>query len=53
MSSKFSIFMELLRFLKQQRKFWLIPIIVVVVLLGLLVLLGENSAAAPFIYSLF
>lgn len=53
MNTKFSIFMDLLRFLKQQKKFWLIPIIIVIVMLGLLVLLGENSAAAPFIYSLF
>ncbi|WP_299256541.1 DUF5989 family protein [uncultured Aquimarina sp.] len=53
MSSKFSIFLELLRFLKQQKKYWLIPIILVTVLLAALVLLGENSAVAPFIYSLF
>lgn len=53
MNSKFSIFIELLRFLKQNKKFWLIPIMIVTIILGLLVLLGENSAVAPFIYSLF
>lgn len=53
MRGKLYIFMELLRFLKQQKKYWLIPIIIVLVLLGLLILLGENSAAAPFIYTLF
>lgn len=53
MNSKFSIFIELLSFLKQRKKYWLIPIILVTVLLAALVLLGENSAVAPFIYSLF
>ncbi len=53
MSSKLSIFIELLNFLKQRKKYWLIPIIVVTVFLAALVLLGENSAVAPFIYSLF
>jgi hypothetical protein len=53
MSTKFAIFMELLSFLKHKKKYWLIPIILVLVLLGLLILLGENSAAAPFIYTLF
>ncbi len=45
--------MELLSFLKQRKKYWLIPIILVTVLLAALTLLGENSAVAPFIYSLF
>ncbi len=39
-------------FLKQNKKWWLAPIIVSVLLLGLLVVLG-GSAAAPFIYTLF
>jgi len=53
MNSKFYIFIELLRFLKHQKKYWLIPIIIVTVLLGVLILVGENSAIAPFIYTLF
>ncbi|MCL6294416.1 DUF5989 family protein [Jejuia spongiicola] len=45
--------MELLSFLKQRKKYWLIPIILVIVFFAALILLGENSALAPFIYSLF
>jgi hypothetical protein len=44
---------EFLVFLKQRKKYWLIPIIVVMVLLGLLLLTAQNSVVAPFIYTLF
>ncbi|MGD8316462.1 MAG: DUF5989 family protein [Myxococcales bacterium] len=43
---------ELWGFLKANKKWWLAPIIVAIVLLGLLVVLG-GTAAAPFIYTLF
>lgn len=43
---------ELIGFLKNNKKWWLGPIIVAILLLGLLVLLG-GTAAAPFIYTLF
>ena len=43
---------EFLLFLKENKKFWLIPPLVALFLLGLLVLLG-GTAAAPFIYTLF
>ncbi len=43
---------ELYGFLKDNKKWWLAPIMLSVVMLGLLVLLG-GSAAAPFIYTLF
>ena len=43
---------ELLEFLAENKKWWLLPIVISVLLLGLLVLLG-GSAAAPFIYTLF
>jgi hypothetical protein len=45
-------FQELGEFLKENRKWWLTPIVVVIVLLGVLIALGGTSAA-PFIYSLF
>jgi hypothetical protein len=41
------------RFLEARRKFWLLPIIVVSVLLGGLLILAQGSAVAPFIYTLF
>jgi hypothetical protein len=43
---------ELIGFLKANKKWWLAPIIISILLLGLLVLLG-GTAAAPFIYTLF
>jgi len=44
---------ELLAFLKQRKKYWLWPIIIILVLLGTLVVLVEGTALAPFIYSFF
>lgn len=44
---------DLYGFMAKRKKFWLAPILIVVVLLGVLVVLGEGSAVAPFIYTLF
>jgi hypothetical protein len=40
-------------FMGKRKKFWLAPIILVMVLLGVLVVFGQGSAVAPFIYTLF
>jgi len=49
--------MEFLRefwsFLKVRKKFWLLPIIIVLLLLGVLFVLTSGSAVAPFVYTLF
>ncbi len=45
--------MELWAFMKERKKFWLLPIVVVLVLLGSLLVLTQGSAVAPFIYTLF
>ena len=45
--------MELWAFMKERKKFWLLPIIMVLLLLGTLIVLTEGSAVAPFIYTLF
>ena len=44
---------ELWRFMKARKKFWLMPIIIVMFLLGGLLVLAQGSAVAPFIYTLF
>ena len=44
---------ELWEFLRERKKFWLLPIIIFLVLLGSLIVLTEGSAVAPFIYTLF
>ena len=51
--SKSSTIIQLFRFLIKQKKYWLFPIIIVFVLLGVLIVLGESSVVAPFIYTLF
>jgi hypothetical protein len=49
--------MDLLRdlwsYMKTRKRFWLAPIIVVLLLLGMLIVLAQGSAVAPFIYTLF
>ena len=50
---KMSILKEFWDFLKVRKKWWLTPIIVILVLLGALIVLTEKSAVAPFIYTLF
>jgi hypothetical protein len=40
-------------FMRERKKFWLAPIMVVMILLGSLVVLAQGSAVAPFIYTLF
>jgi hypothetical protein len=44
---------ELWQFLRVRRKFWMLPIIIVMLLLGGLLVLAQGSAVAPFIYTLF
>ncbi len=44
---------DLWGFMKERKKFWLIPIIFVLLLLGVLVVFVQGSAIAPFIYTLF
>ena len=49
----FELFKDLWLFLGERKKFWLAPIIVVMVLLGGLIVFAQGSAVAPFIYTLF
>jgi len=48
-----SIFYELWAFLRVRKKFWLTPIILILLLFGALLVLSSGSAVAPFIYTLF
>ena len=45
--------LELWAFMKDRKKFWLLPIIAVLLLFGTLIVLTQGSAVAPFIYTLF
>ncbi len=51
--SKLSIFSELWAFLRIRKKWWLLPILILIVLLGLILVFAQGSALAPFIYTVF
>jgi hypothetical protein len=48
-----NLLVEIWRYMRARRKFWLLPIFVVMILLGVLLVLAKGSAVAPFIYTLF
>lgn len=50
---KASLLREFLQFLRRERKWWLIPLVLVILLLGVLLVIAESSALAPFFYPLF
>jgi len=51
--SKGRVLLEFWSFLRQEKKYWLVPIAIVFVLFGLLIIFSQSSAVAPFIYTLF
>jgi hypothetical protein len=48
-----SFFKEFWEFLKERKKYWLFPIIIVLALFGALIVLSQGTAVAPFIYTIF
>ena len=48
-----SFLVEIWNFFRVRKKYWLIPIIIVLALFGGLIILGQGSAVAPFIYTIF
>ena len=51
--SKLQIASELWEYMRQNRKYWLAPILIVLLLVGFLLVAAKGSAIAPFIYALF
>lgn len=51
--AKTRVIKELFQFLGEERKYWLMPVVIVFVLFGLLIVFAQSSVVAPFIYSLF
>ncbi len=51
--AKTRVLSEFIQFLRQEKKYWLLPIAIVFVLFGLLIVFSQSSAVAPFIYTLF
>jgi hypothetical protein len=51
--AKMSLAMEFVLFLRENKKLWLLPIVLTLVLLGALLVFAQGSAIAPFIYTVF
>ena len=51
--SRYGIVSELWAFMKVRKKWWLLPIIIVLLLVGALLVFAQGSALAPFIYTIF
>lgn len=51
--SKLSILKELWDFMKVRKRYWLAPILIILILLSILIVFAQTSAVAPFIYTLF
>ena len=51
--SKLQVISDFWLFLRENRKYWLAPIVIVLLLVGLLLVVAQGSAVAPFIYTLF
>jgi len=48
-----SLFQQILKFMRVYKKFWMGPIIIILLALGALLILAQSSAIAPFIYAIF
>lgn len=51
--SKLALAGEIWLFLRQNKKYWLLPIVLVLLLMSMLLIFAQSSALAPFIYSIF
>lgn len=52
-TSRFGIVSDLLAFLWRKKMWWLLPIVVVLLIVGLLVLFAQGTTVAPFVYTIF
>jgi hypothetical protein len=53
MREKAGIMMEVWEFLKTRKKWWMTPLVVMILLLGAILVFAQSSALAPFIYTMF
>ena len=51
--SKGRVFSDFFQFLREEKKYWLLPVVIVLILFGILIVFAQSSALAPFIYTLF
>ncbi len=50
---KFQFIRDIWSFMKVRKKWWLLPLLILLVLVGILVVVGQSSALSPFLYALF
>lgn len=50
---RLGLFYEFWLFLRQNKKYWLVPMLIILVVMGALLVFAQSSALAPFIYSIF
>lgn len=48
-----NIISDFYKYIKEKKKYWLIPIIIMLILVGVLIVFGQSSALSPFVYALF
>ena len=53
MARRFYLLADIWSFMKERKKWWLLPIVIMLVLVGVLIVVGQSSALSPFIYALF
>jgi hypothetical protein len=53
MARRFYLLADIWNFMKERKKWWLLPIVIMLVLVGILIVVGQSSALSPFIYALF
>ncbi len=53
MPRRFYLLKDVWDFMKERKKWWLLPIAIMLVLVGILIVVGQSSSLSPFIYALF
>ncbi len=53
MSNNRNVLLQLWDFLKVRKKWWLLPIVIMLILMGALIVFSQSSAVSPFVYALF
>ena len=51
--SKLTVLREFFEFSRSHKKLWLLPVIIILLMVGIVLVVGQGSAVAPFIYTLF
>jgi len=53
MARRFYLLTDIWSFMSERKKWWLLPIVIMLILVGILIVIGQSSSLSPFIYALF